>query len=208
MLGTRQPTSRAYTSRVNWRLVLRRAGIAAAIVIAIVVGIVGVLRYLPYCAGGASSFLIFPFYNLVCTNGSETNIGSALLKLPQVRDFQGFLNDEGCNSPDAEARSSLQKPKVTLPAGWKDFFGNDRIGCFFNGLLLIMVGSFVQGQRDGADWLLYTLRKSVLFEAFYYFLYTAITVCAIQLVNSATQDLYRLVKLLLLDAMESKPPPG
>ena len=48
----------------------------------------------------------------------------------------------------------------------------------------------------------------MLFEALYYFLYTAITVCVIQLVNSATQDFYRLIKLLLLDAMESKPPPG
>jgi hypothetical protein len=192
---------------VNWPLVLRRAGTACLIVGAIVVGVVGILRYLPYCAGGVSSFLIFPFYNLVCTNASQTNIGSALLKLPQVGDFQTFLNNQGCSAADADARDALRKADDgPPPAGMGP--GNDRIGQFFNGLLGIMLRAFMDGQEDGAAWLLYTLRKSVLFEAFYYFLYTAITVCAIQLVNSATQDLYRLVKLLLLDAMESKPPPG
>jgi hypothetical protein len=194
---------------VNWPLVLRRAGIACLIVGAIVVGIVGILRYLPYCAGGVSSFLIFPFYNLVCTNASQTNIGSALLKLPQVGDFQTFLNNQGCSAADADARSALNKSEDgSPPAGMGPFFGPDRIGRFFNRLLGIVLRAFTDGQEDGAAWLLYTLRKSVLFEAFYYFLYTAITVCAIQLVNSATQDLYRLVKLLLLDAMESKPPTG
>jgi hypothetical protein len=180
--------------RVNWLVILRRVGIASGVV----TGIFALIVLMPYLLGGASTFIVFPFYNLVCTGSRETNIGSALLKLPRPEDFQTFLNDQGCTVADAEVRDQQKGSKADQSiAGMNQFFGDDLAGRLFSNLSSVMVRQFYSGEQEGIVWLLNTFKTSVLFEALYYFLYTAVTISAIQILNSATQDLYHYCKRLL-----------
>jgi hypothetical protein len=187
---------------VNARVVLRKAGITLAVLLAIF----AVFRYLPYILGAATSFVVFPFYNLVCSGSNPTNIGSALLRIPQREDFQTFLNNQGCSAADADTRDKLRQPANGDPyfGQLKPFWSDDPISNFLSNVATLLGRAFTEGLEDGASWLLFTFRTSVLFEALYYLLYTAFTVCTIQLINSGTQDLYHFVKRQLLE-MQKKP---
>jgi hypothetical protein len=183
---TRLPASNSTAEPAGLGLLLRRAFIAWSILSTLVLGTAGILELLPYWLGGVSSFIVFPLYNLVCANAGQTNVASALLKLPQVEDFQRFLSDRGCTRADADVRDQQRRPSSDLGQFW----GQDIVSRFFTYLATVMGQSFRRGQMDGADWLLYTFRTSVLFEALYYLLYGALTVCAIQLLNCGTHDFY------------------
>jgi hypothetical protein len=114
---------------VNWPVILRRVGIASGVV----TGIFALIVLIPYLLGGASTFVVFPFYNLVCTGPRETNIGSALLKLPRPEDFQTFLNDQGCTVADVEVRDQQKGSRANQSiVGMNQFFGDDLVGRLFS----------------------------------------------------------------------------
>jgi hypothetical protein len=105
----------------------------------------------PFIFGGTYAIVALPFYNLACLSPQTTSMASALLASPtSFENYRLFLSNKGCDEADSEKRQKLKNALSSAAgnpyAGFRNFWGNDRIGQAGEAITTLMVREFTGGR--------------------------------------------------------------
>jgi hypothetical protein len=152
--------------------------IGAAVVISII--LIG-----PYFVGGAYAVLALPAYGVVCRSPQTSYTNGGFLQINVTEeDYLEFLFNRGCGVRDATDRQRSAPPEYPPPR----YYNDDFIGDFLTIFGAWIAKHFIIGVYAMVWATLPLIRRSVLFRAFLYLLYLAISVVVIQMLNIAVQS--------------------